>query len=237
MTYKEIANSPILWLVTLFAVSIVLLQSSIFMIKSFKAGKEMGMSTSQLKTAIKTGSLAAFGPSVVVVVGMVSLLITVGGPTALMRLAYIGNVVYELLSVGFAADAYGVERTAEAMTPDVFAVALWCMAIGCGGWVVFTGLFTDKLEIIRSKMAGGKKTLIPVISSAAMLGAYGYFNAGYVLSKDGNTVALFSGFIIMFSLTKLYRKYNIKFINEWGLTIAMFSGMILAVVFSTFIGG
>lgn len=237
MSYKEIANSGILWLVTFVAIGIVILQSVVFLRKSVKAGSEMGIPKEKMKTAFKSGMLASVGPSVVIVVGMVSLLITVGGPTALMRLSYIGNVVYELLSVGFAADAYGVERTAAAITPEVFATALWCMAIGCVGWVLFTVLFTDKLEVIRHKMAGGKKSLIPVVSSAAMLGAYGYFNAGYIMDKNGNTVALIAGFGVMTLLTHLYRKYKINFLNEWGLSIAMFAGMLLAVLYTSMIGG
>lgn len=230
MSFIEIANSPILWGITLLAVFLVIVQATIFLKKSYTAGKEMGISEDDLKLAFKTGTIASVGPSIVIVVGMVSLLITVGGPTALMRLAYIGNVVYELMSVGFAADAYGVGRTAAEITPEVFATSLWCMAIGCIGWVLFTVLFTDKLEVIRDKMAGGESKLIPVISSAAMLGAYGYFNAGYVISMNSNTVAILTGFITMTFITLLYRKTKNKLLNEWGLTIAMFSGMLLAVI-------
>ncbi len=228
MSFLEIANSPLLWGITFTAVALVLFQATIFLKKSFSAGKEMGLTDEQLKLAFKTGTIASIGPTIVIVVGMVSLLITVGGPTALMRLAYIGNVVYELMSVGFAADAYGVGRTAAEITPEVFVTSLWCMAIGCIGWIFFTVLFTDKLEVIRDKMAGGESKLIPVISSAAMLGAYGYFNAGYIVSLNNNTVAIATGFIVMISITLIYRRTKNKLLNEWGLTIAMFTGMILA---------
>jgi len=230
MDFLVIANSPLLWGITLTAVVVVLVQATLFLKKSYVAGKEMGLAESDLKLAFKTGTIASVGPSVVIVVGMVSLLITVGGPTALMRLAYIGNVVYELMSVGFAADAYGVGRTAAEITPEVFVTSLWCMAIGCIGWVLFTVLFTDKLEVIRDKMAGGESKLIPVISSAAMLGAYGYFNAGYVVGMNKNTVAIVTGFVVMTAITLLYRKTQNKLLNEWGLTIAMFTGMLLAVI-------
>lgn len=228
VTLEQISEGPLLWAITLIAVAWVMFQSIIFLIKSFKAGREMGIPEEKLKIAFKTGTLSAVGPSIVIVTGMISLLITVGGPTALMRLAYVGNVIYELLSVGFATDAYGVEAIKSDMTPKIFATALWCMALGCVGWVLFSTLFTHKLETLRNKMAGGKKALIPIISSAAMLGAYGYFNSGYVVSLNKNTVAIFSGFITMLIIIKIYRKTRKKWLNEWGLSIAMFIGMIIA---------
>lgn len=226
--YLLIANSPILWVITILAVLLILVQSIAFLRKSFRAGNEIGLDKEVLNLAFKTGAVSAVGPSVVIVVGMVSLLITVGAPTALMRLSYIGNVAYELMSVGFASDAYGVSLNTGALTPKVFVTALWCMAIGCVGWIVFTALFTNKMDKILCKVTGGRKNLVTVISTAAMLGAYGYLNAGYIVSFDSNTVALAAGFFSMICITLLHRKTKNKFLNEWGLTLAMFLGMIAA---------
>lgn len=229
--YEKIANSPILWAITIIAVGLVLFQTINFLRKSFKAGKEMGISKEEMKTALVTGSISAIGPSVVVVIGMVSLLIVVGGPTALMRLAYIGNVAYELLAAEFAADAYGVALTDAVIPPEVFATALWGMAIGCVGWIVVTALLTHRMDKFTNKLAGGKAAMIPVISSAAMLGAYGYLNAGYAISMDRNTVALITGFTIMLIVTLIYKKTKKKWLNEWGLTFAMIGGVIVAAIF------
>lgn len=226
----DIANSSVFWGITFLAIFVVVTQSLLFLKKSYRAGLEMGIPKETMITAFKTGIISAIGPSVVIVIGMISLLVTVGGPTALMRLAYIGNVVYELMSVGFAADAFGVTR--DSITPEVFVTSLWCMSIGCVGWILFIVLFTDKMDIVRNKMVGGKSRMIPVISSAAMLGAYGYFNAGYIISMDLNTVAILVGFFTMIGIIIIYRKTKIKFLNEWGLTFAMFAGMLSTILFN-----
>lgn len=228
--YFDIANSPVLWIVTIFAVGLVLVQTTSFLKKSIDAGTKMGISKEKMKTAFITGSISAFGPSVVIVIGMVSLLIVVGGPTALMRLAYIGNVAYELLAAEFAADAYGVALTNPSIPTEVFSTALWAMAVGCVGWIVFTALVTHKMDHFKNKFAGGTASMIPVISSAAMLGAYGYLNAGYAISLDRNTIALTSGFIIMLIITLIHKKSKRKWLNEWGLTIAMVGGVIFATI-------
>ena len=229
--YKEIANSPILWVVTFIAIGLVLFQTIRFLQKSFYAGRKMGISDDKLKLAFKTGAISAVGPSVVVVTGMVSLLIVVGGPTALMRLAYIGNVAYELLAVEFAADAYGVSTADPNILPQVFVVALWCMAVGCIGWIIMTALFTDKMDKVERKLAGKKAAMIPVISSGAMLGAYGYLTAGYAVSLDERTVSFLGGFGIMLAVLMIYKRTKSKVLNEWGLTIAMLGGILIAAFF------
>ncbi len=225
-----IANGAVLWLITIIAVGLVLFQTLIFLRKSFIAGKSMGVSDEKLKTAFRTGAISAFGPSMVIVIGMVSLLLVVGGPTALMRLAYIGNVAYELLAAQFSADAYGVKLTDANIPAGVFSTTLWAMAVGCIGWIVVTALITDKMDGFKEKLTGGRAKLLPIITSAAMLGAYGYLNAGYATSLDGNTVALVAGFLIMLAVTIMYRKTKMKFLNEWGLTIAMVGGVIIAAI-------
>lgn len=228
--YMSIANGPVLWIVTVIAVGIVLFQTLIFLKKSFTAGREMGLSDKTLKTAFTTAAISSIGPSVVIVIGMLSLLIVVGGPTAMMRLSYVGNVAYELLAVEFAADAYGVSATSANVPPEVFCVALWGMAIGCVGWPLVSGLFTDKMDRLTAKIAGSTEGMVPVISTAAMLGAYGYLDSSYVVSLDKNTVALLVGAIIMVAVTLLYRKYKKRWLNEWGLTFAMIGGVAIAVI-------
>ena len=230
--YAEIANSNILWLITSLAIVLVLFQAITFLRKSFHAGQKMGIEKKTLRTAFKVGAVSAIGPSVVVVIGMVSLLIVVGGPTALMRLVYIGNVAYELLAAEFAADAYGVSIHDAIVPVEVFSVTLWCMAVGCIGWILVTALFTDKMEKVKTRMTKGKisAALVSAVSTAAMLGAYGYLTAGYAISLDQNTIALFTGFFVMLLIIWIYKKKKIAWLNEWGLTIAMIAGVCIASV-------
>ncbi len=148
----------------------------------------------------------------------------------MMRLSYVGNVAYELLAVEFAADAYGVSATAADVPAEVFCVALWGMAIGCVGWPLVSGLFTDKMDKLTSKIAGSATGMVPVISSAAMLGAYGYLNSSYVVSMDKNTVALLVGAGVMVLVTMLYRRCHKRWLNEWGLTFAMIGGVLVAAI-------
>lgn len=226
--YADIANSPVFWGITAIAIGLVLVQAFLIMKKSIIAGKEMGISNEKMKSAFKTGLITSIGPTGVIVIGMVSLLVVVGGPTALMRLAYIGNVAYELLAVQFAAEATGASLTDPVLTEEVFAIALWCMSLGCIGWIVFTALVTDKMGKLTDKFTGKSAKTFSAISIGAMLGAYAYLNAGYATSMDANTISMLVGAAVMFILLMIYKKFKMQWINEWSLTIAMVVGMLIA---------
>lgn len=140
---SAIANSPLMWAVTVFALTIVLGQATIFMKKSIEAGKIMGIPGQTMKNAGKAASIATIGPALVVVSTLVSLLINVGGPTALMRLSYIGDVRYELQGASLAAKAYGQDLTPETMTPEILFCAIAAMGLGCVGFLIFTNIFIN----------------------------------------------------------------------------------------------
>ena len=226
--YEEIANSPILWGIAFLAISLVLIQCFLIISRSVKTGKKMGISQERMKTAFKTGIISAIGPSVVIVIGMVSLLVIVGGPTALMRLSYIGNVAYELLAAQFAAESYGLGLMDKVLPPEVFCVTLWCMGIGCIGWILFTAFATDKMGRFTQKLSGKSSKVFGAVSMGAMLGAYGYLDAGYIIGMDISTVATIVGAVIMFCIMKLYKRTKKTWLNEWSLTFSMVGGVIVS---------
>lgn len=230
MDYLKLANHPLLWIASTVAVSIVVVQSLIFAIKSCKVGKTMGITDKQIKSAVKSSAISAIGPSMTIFAGMVSLIVTMGGPIAWMRLSFIGSVIFESMSAGFGTDALGITLGSPEMTKLAFTNAVWTMILGSLGWIILTLLFGHKLDKITNVISSGKKSFIPIISLGAMLGSFAYLNADRVLRFDNGTIACISGMAIMVILCMLEKKKNIKWLREWGLTISMFSGMIIASV-------
>jgi hypothetical protein len=215
MDYMEIANSPLLWLAAGLCVGLVIFQSVLFVRKSLSASKELGINDSQVKSALKSSFTASIGPSLAILAGMVSLLVAMGGPISWFRLSYIGSVAFELMAAGFAADAAGV----------------WVMTLGSFGWVLFTALFTPKLDDFRHYLAGGKKALLPIISSGAMCGAFAYLSLDRVFRFDSQTIAAIVGFISMAAFMAYNKKKDKQWIKEWSFTISMFVGMFVSLIF------
>lgn len=79
MDYLKLANHPLLWIASTVAVSIVVVQSLIFAIKSCKVGKTMGITDKQIKSAVKSSAISTIGIPMTIFAGMVSLIVTMGG--------------------------------------------------------------------------------------------------------------------------------------------------------------
>ena len=101
MDAMKIANSIPMWIACGIPVILVIAQALIFAKKSYSAGKKIGLTEKQMKNAIKSSAITSIGPSIVILSGMLSLLITVGGPMAWMRLSLIGSVMFESIAAGF----------------------------------------------------------------------------------------------------------------------------------------
>lgn len=85
--------------------------------------------------------ISSIGPSVVILVTMISLLVTMGAPVAWMRLSFIGSVNYEAMAAGFGAQAMG--KTLQTM--DTMGICLRRMDHG----VRFAGLADFYLPVLR----------------------------------------------------------------------------------------
>lgn len=231
MDYMEIANSLPMWLAAGAAVALALFQSILFASKSYKAGKEMGLSTKQMNGAMRSSFITSIGPSIVILTGLLSLLVTVGGPMAWMRLSYIGSIMFELMAVGFGAEAVGVRAGVDPMTEVAFANAVWTMILGSIGWIVFSVLTADKMGKVQDKVVKGSKALLGIISTAAILGAFAALVSPHLLSFNRNSIAALAGGSIMLLLSLIMKKKpEIKWLKEWALAFALFGGMIVAAV-------
>lgn len=228
--YLEYANSPWMWLAAAIAVSVVIFQSVLFIRRSLRAAKEIQLSTEQVNKAIKSSIISSIGPSVVILVTMISLLVTMGAPVAWMRLSFIGSVNYEAMAAGFGAQAMG--KTLQTMDTMAFACGVWTMVCGSLGWLIFTFLFCDKMDKVNHLMSKGNSRMVPIISAGAMLGAFAnlasanFFTAeGALTFTNAPAVATIAGCLLMAALVKLSRAKNIGWLKEWAFAIAMFSGM------------
>lgn len=231
MEYSSIANSAVMWFACGLGVALVLFQAAVITSKSLKTGKKLGITDEQVKMAVKSSAVGSVGPSLAILAGMVSLLVAMGGPISWFRLSYIGAVAYELMAAGFGAEVMGVTLGGPDMTAAAFACGVWVMTLGSIGWVLFTALATPKLDKFRTVLAGGRKELVPMVSVAAMCGAFSYLTIDRVVRFDSQTIAAFAGFIIMGLFTLYNQKADKKWIREWSFCISMFAGMAISVIF------
>ena len=228
--YLQMINSPWLWLASGAAVSVVVVQAFIFARKSYQTGLEIGLTRTQMNDAMRSSLIAAIGPSIVVLSAMIALLVSVGGPVAWLRLAFIGSAGFELMAANFGAKAVGVTLGSDPMTGVAFANAVWTMVLGSIGWIIFATLTADKMEKVQHRVAGNDSGLIGIISSAAVLAAFGANGATYLVMLNKNAVSCIAGAAVMLLLSPYADAKNIKWLKEWVLFFALVGGLVAAVV-------
>lgn len=231
MNYMEFANSPIMWAISGSAILVALFQCILFVRKALQTGAALEITKDQVKLAARASAISSIGPSLAIVGGMLPILVSLGGAISWIRIGLIGSVGYELMAAGFGATAAGSVLGGE-LTPLGYSNAVFAMSMGTVGYLLVTIFFVTKLDTLRLKIVGGKEALIPVVSAAAMIGAFSYLTMDQVFTYDTKRiVAVVAGFIIMSILCYFEKKKNLKWTKEWGITIAMFVGMFVAIFF------
>ena len=225
------AKHPLMWAVAIFGVALTLIQSTLIMRKSIKAGYELGITKEEMRRGIKTSAVSSIGPAMGVVGSLLALLVTMGSAVSYVRLSLIGGSNYEAMTANFGAKVLGAELSTK-MTPVVFTNALWTMALGLFGALVFVFLFGHKMDSVNNLLTNGRKALLPAVSLGAMLGSFAFFNVDNVLKiKTNPRVALSAifGAVVMFICQKVGDKSpKLTWLKEWSLTFAMFGGAIIA---------
>ncbi|MBC2855190.1 DUF5058 family protein [Cetobacterium sp. 2A] len=224
--HMQYATHYLMWSVAIFGVALVLIQSGLIIKKSLVTGKKLGITDEAMKKGIKTSALASVGPAMGVVGSLLALIVTMGSAVSFVRLSLIGGSNYEAMAANFGAKAMGQELSMN-MFPVVFTNALWTMALGLLGCLIFVFFFAHKMDKVNGLLTNGRKALLPAIGLGAMLGSFAFFNVGNLMQYNKNpniTVSAITGAILMFISMEVGTKKNIGWLKEWSLTISMFGG-------------
>ena len=206
MDAMKIANSIPMWIACGIPVILVIAQALIFAKKSYSAGKKIGLTEKQMKNAIKSSAITSIGPSIVILSGMLSLLITVGGPMAWMRLSLIGSVMFESIAAGFGTASVGVQLGADTLTPLALDMAVWTMILGSIGWIIFATISANRMDKVQHKISGGDPAKLMAISSAAIIGAFSSMSSSHLIKLNKNSVACVLGAVFMAILLTISEK-------------------------------
>lgn len=227
---KALVNSPFLWVITAGGLCLVLGLALYFIVRSIRAAHHIGVTKEQINTTLKTACVSAIGPSIVIGIGMISLLVVAGAPTALLRLSVCGNIGYEVQAVGIAATQFGADGTVSSLTAEIFQTAVFIAALGCVGYLIVPALFVTKFDKVMQKVGGKDLTMMMVVCNAAILDCYAYVEAPYILRMDNSTLALAVGFIVTIIVQQIAKKTGKKGLLQWNLLISMVCGMLAGTI-------
>lgn len=228
MDYLAIANSWPVWLCAFACVAIIVVQSVSFSRLCYKTAPLVGLSKEQCAKSFRSGMITAVGPSISCFIGAISMIATVGGPLAWMRLSMIGAAATELTAAATGAAAYGVEMGGAGYDITVMANSWLTMALNGCGWLLVVLLLTPRMGKVREKVGGGDEVWLGLITCAASIGLFGYMASQYyiqIVSVPPAAWACITGTVVMLACVKLSQKAT--WLKEYGLGIAIVAGIIV----------
>lgn len=224
---SSISNSIPMWIACAIPVALVLTQAIIFARNAYTSGTKIGLTKTQMNSAIRSSAITSIGPSIVVLTGMLTLMITVGSPMAWMRLSLIGSVMFEQYAALFGTMQVGVELGVDPMTAEALALAVWTMILGSIGWVLFSTITANRMDTVQKKIAKGSGAVLIAIASAAILGVFSSATASYIVKFDKNTISCLIGAAVMVIMVLITNKLKAKKLAEWNLTISIIAALVI----------
>lgn len=246
MDAMQIANGLPMWIACAIPVAFVVLQAILFARGAYSAGKDIGLTEEQMNKAIKSSAVTAIGPSIVVLSGMLSLLVTVGGAIGWMRLSMIGSVMFESIAAGLGTAAVGVTLGTDKLTLEAFGMAVWTMILCSIGWCLFGTFAANRMDKIQYRLSKGNMGLMTTIASAAIIGVFSSMVANYVTrlivallkaakpaavaAAGKGALACLLGAAIMYVLLTVAAKKKLGWLQEWALAITIVVAMVITAV-------
>ena len=258
MNFQDFRTSPVILAVALGIVVFVLAQSVFFLVKSWKKGKELGISAETLKNTAITSALFTVAPAISILATVLVLANALGIVLPWIRLTVIGNLAYETTAAQTALDFWGTTINNAVEDKQQFATIAWAMTLGSIAPLILVPFLCKKLQKkVGDVVNKNEKTqkLGDAISAAAFIGIVFAFVAreinGYTATTitqaaaDGSVekikqisgssgamsiFVLLASMILLVVLEALCKAFKLEKLQSFAMPLAMFGAMGIAIL-------
>ena len=229
-------NSTFLYVIAVVVILFVLAQSAFFLVRAYRRGKELGISTEKLKKTIVSTSVFTIAPAISILVGIVTLSKFLGIPLPWIRMSVIGAITYELPAATSTANAFGLSLSEMITDPEVYAAIAWVMTLGILPSIILPPVLMKKIQGGMIKIKNKDSKWGDIFLTAMFLGMISAF-LGMVFAdiRTGITgwipiFVLLVSALVMGLCGLLIKKCNMKWLETYAMAISMLAAMVFAVL-------
>lgn len=235
MDFKE---STFMYIIGVIVVIFVIAQSLFFLIRAWKQGKKLGISTSVLKSTVTQSALFSIAPAISIVATVLTLSSALGIVLPWIRLTVIGAISYEVPAAESAMEALGYTGglSTEITSPLGFSTAAWVMTLGSIMPLVIIPFALKKVQKGIGKAVSKNGAWADTMSAAAFIGLISAFISRAIVGKGDKAVlgdgagilsvsALVISMLVMLVFMKIEEKKNIKWLQSLAMPLSMFIAM------------
>ena len=235
MDFKE---SGFMYALGGFIVVFVLAQSLFFLIRAWKQGKKLGLSTAIMRGTVTHSALFSLAPAISIVATILTLSGALGIVLPWIRLTVIGAISYEVPAAESAMEALGYTGglSAEITDPLGFSTAAWVMTLGSVMPLVIIPFAMKKIQNSIGKAVSKNTAWADVMSAAAFIGLISAFVGRAIVGQGDKAVlgdgagimsitALAVSMLSMLLFMQIEKKKKIAWLQSMAMPLAMFIGM------------
>ena len=239
-------NSPFMYALCGGIILFVAIVCIIFLVRSYRAGKAMGMDPAVLKRTIVSSATFSVLPAVGILLGVIALSGSLGTPWPWLRLSVVGALHYETQVAEAASEAVGIGKLSIThMTSSAFATIALLMSV-CIMWGMILSILFNKRYTARMSAGGRKKksalgfgdkamTAMFIGLVSAYVGSYigGWISGDGVFTFGGDTTPLIVAIVsacAMAVFTYFSEKKNARWLENFSVAGSMLIGMAAAVL-------
>lgn len=235
-------NSLFLYGVAVCVIIFVLAQSVFFLIRSYRRGKELGISTAKLRKTIVSTAVFTIAPAVSILIGIVTLSKFLGIPLPWIRMSVIGAITYELPAATSTANALGISLSETITDPKTYSAIAWVMTLGILPSIILPPILMKKIQGGMIKIKNKDSKWGDMFLTSMFLGMISAF-LGMVFADVRSGLAgwipifvLLVSAVIMAICGLLIKKCKMQWIETYALAISMVGAMVFAAVITPLIG-
>lgn len=235
-------NSLLLYLVAGGVILFVLAQSIFFLIRAYRRGKELGITTKVLRKTVVSTAIFTIAPAISILLGVVTLSKFLGIPLPWIRMSVIGAITYELPAATATAEALGLSLSEMITDPKTYAAIAWVMTLGIMPSIILPPILMKKIRGGVVKLQNKDQKWGDLFMTSLFLGMISAF-LGMVFADIRTGLAgwipifvLLVSAILMGVSGVLIKKCGWKWLETYAMSISMLGGMVFAVLITPVIG-
>jgi len=234
-------NSNFMYLLAIIVVTFVISQSIYFLIKAWRRGRDLGIDTSTLRLVATSSGFFTIAPAVAILLGVITLSNALGLPIPWLRMSVLGAITYELPTAEMAATTAGASLAETITDARIFSTIVWVMTLGIIPGLIIIPIFIKKIQGGVMKVGAKDKKWGEIFMSALFLGMVSAFSGMIFANVREGLPGWIPVFVMMVSavfmivLGLLYKKKNIKWLENYALPISMLGAMALSIPITAWI--
>ena len=221
---SEVAGSPLLYVLIAIGLIFVVVIAVISALRASKRCQELGISKETIKNVVKASITSAIVPSIAVLLGFVTLSVSLGAAWPWWRLSVIGSLSYELMASDYTIKGMGIQEATSILSSDanVFGAIILVMTIGVMVEPLAVAIFGKKYSTGLMKKSGSSDWG-QILSGVFFLGMFAVYLPIMLFSDLPTTMTLITSLVVTILCGIASQK--LKWLGNFTMAIALIVAM------------